>query len=350
MRPRPPVPSSRRTLASLAALLISAALSLGFAPLSTNLVSDVASALTPGGEPCDLEKLSTTGAAVSTASPGVTTASPVSTTSPAVPAVDAAASAASAALPAVKPKLSTVKPKLSTVKPKLSTASPFGLLQSCEGVRPGAPLRTDEGALCTYNFVFTDGRHNYIGTAGHCILEGPRLRSGPLERVERTWPASPRPLANDAQGRRVGEFVYAIRSDLHDFALIRLDPGVAFSPQMCHFGGPTGVNSDLVEESVTLHYYGNGLVVGTLVPARTAIAPSMRDPNIVYAHGAVVPGDSGAGVISADGRAVGNISEAGIGLGPVVEGIATITRIGPQVAAAERMLGVNLKLVTAPLS
>ena len=67
----------------------------------------------------------------------------------------------------------------------------------------------------------------------------PNIRSG-----WRPWAAGSGPVARDGNGNRIGEFAYAILQEPKDFALIRLDSGVAASPQMCHFGGPTGTNSD----------------------------------------------------------------------------------------------------------
>lgn len=41
---------------------------------------------------------------------------------------------------------------------------------------------------------------------------------------------------------------------------------------MCHFGGPTGVNSDQPSGPVVLHHFGQGVAVGDVVPARSAVA------------------------------------------------------------------------------
>ncbi|MDP8960263.1 MAG: S1 family peptidase [Actinomycetota bacterium] len=338
MRPHPLVPSPRRTLATLSALLISAALSLGFAPLSPSLLlGNDAPSSTLAKEPCDVEKVAAAGAAVTTANTLGSTAS-------------SAAHAATPAASTSRPELSSASRKLPAPSPaaKAPADSPVGLLQSCPGVRPGGIVTSDDG-LCTYNFVFTDGVHRYIGTAGHCILEGPQISAGSLPPVERTWTPAAGPVARDVDGNRVGVFVYGIRSDAHDFALIRLDHNVPVNPAMCHFGGPTGINNDLVSETVTLHYYGNGQGVSALAPGRSALALDMSDPNQVPAYGLAVPGDSGAGVISEDGRAVGNISSDVVGLSTIFEGILHIPRITPQIEAAERALGVNLELVTAPL-
>jgi hypothetical protein len=229
-------------------------------------------------------------------------------------------------------------------------ATPVGVAESCPGVRPGATVESDNG-LCTFNFLFngSDGQR-YIGTAGHCIL-GESPFGG--DEGERSWARGSGPVARDGDGNRIGEFAYAILQDPKDFALIRLDPGVAANPQMCHFGGPTGINSDRTSSAVVLHHFGQGVGVGTAVPARSATALGMPDPDHVYAQGAVVPGDSGSGIQSADGRAVGVIVTTGlhlgsIGTGGVDAGTTGVTRLGPQVQRASQVLGAGLTLVTAP--
>jgi hypothetical protein len=229
-------------------------------------------------------------------------------------------------------------------------AAPVGT-GTCPGVRPGAIVNSESGQ-CTFNFLFagTDGRR-YMGTAGHCIL-GESPVGGDVG--EESWAPGQGPVAMDSEGNRIGEFAYAILEDPKDFAVIRLDAGVEASPQMCHFGGPTGVNTDQGSSPVVLNHFGNGLGVGSVLPARSALAIGMPDPDHVYAQGAVVPGDSGSGIISSDGRAVGVIVTTGIhtasfGLGGVDAGLMGVTRLAPQEARAEQVLGVGLTLQTAPL-
>jgi hypothetical protein len=224
-------------------------------------------------------------------------------------------------------------------------APPIGVLESCDGVRPGAVVQSDAGQ-CTFNFLFTgsDGRR-YIGTAGHCILGADG---------EQSWAPGSGPEARDANDQRIGEFAYAVLQDPKDFSLIRLDASVPASPQMCHFGGPTGINQDTPATPVVLNHFGQGLGLGATVPARTAVATAMPDPDHVYADGAIIFGDSGSGIISADGRAVGVIVTVGvhvasIGTSGVDAGLMGITRLAPQVARAEQVLGIGLTLQTAPL-
>jgi hypothetical protein len=229
-------------------------------------------------------------------------------------------------------------------------AAPVGT-GPCPGVRPGAIVQSDAGQ-CTFNFRFngSDGER-YIGTAGHCIL-GDSPIGGDVG--EESWAPGQGPVARDAEGNRIGEFAYAVLEDPKDFALIRLNDGVEASAQMCHFGGPNGTNADRPSSPVVLNHYGNGVGVGDVVPARSALAFGMPDPDHVFAQGAAVPGDSGSGVISDDGRAVGvlvtvGVHSSSIGTGGVDAGVIGMTRIPPQEARAEQVLGTTLNLQTATL-
>ncbi len=211
----------------------------------------------------------------------------------------------------------------------------------CPGVRPGALVYLNKG-LCTLNFLFegSDG-HRYIGTAGHCALDSD---------AEIVYDERRAPPAHDSEDKRIGRVVYALLDDRHDFALIRLDRGIRAKAKMCHFGGPTGINSELTDEPVTLHHYGNGIGIGhaqivdqPVLPARSAIAYGMPDRDRVSAAGVAAFGDSGSGTVDDDGDAVGVL----VAVGPT--GIH-ITRIAPQVIRAERALGVTLELETAAFS
>jgi hypothetical protein len=231
---------------------------------------------------------------------------------------------------------------------EVPAAAPIGVT-ACPGVRPGAIVESDTGQ-CSFNFVFAGGDGaTYIGTAGHCIL-GESPIGGDVG--ETSWTPGTGPEARDATGARIGEFSYAILQDPKDFALIKVDPGVSVSAQVCHFGGPTGINADTPSTPVVLHHYGNGVGLGTVLPARTGVALGMPDPDHVFAEAVALPGDSGSGVISDDGRAVGVLVTVGVhsgsvGSGGVDVGIVGITRLAPQLARAASVLGTSFSLVTA---
>ena len=214
---------------------------------------------------------------------------------------------------------------------------------TCSGVRPGAALLTEQGQ-CSLNFMFhgSDG-DTYMGTAGHCAL-------GVEGSSEMSWDEGEGPPAGDGQGNLIGEFAYAVVDNPRDFALIRLADGVAASPEMCHFGGPTGIDTTLSGSvgPTLLEHYGQGSIVGQVVPGRPLLALSTSDPDIIVAAGVVAPGDSGSGVITTDGRAVGVVVTTGIYLGVPDTGTVGITRLAPQLARAQAVTGVNYTLQTAP--
>ncbi|MHB8507734.1 MAG: chymotrypsin family serine protease [Candidatus Dormibacteria bacterium] len=220
------------------------------------------------------------------------------------------------------------------------SAPPVGVSETCTGVRPGAALNTSL-TYCTWNFMWlgSDGA-TYMGTAGHCILEGTGVE-------ERAWPRGGGPVVSDGPGNRVGEFAYAILTADHryDFGLVRIDQGVEVSPSLCHFGGPVGQDDASTNGPVVLHQFGQGLVVGATVPARTYLATAITDPLETFANGVAAQGDSGSAVIEDDGRALGWIVTLGVGLNPGGDaGTIGIMRVAPHVARASSSLGIRLVL------
>ncbi|MGH7899861.1 MAG: hypothetical protein ACREQQ_18035, partial [Candidatus Binatia bacterium] len=244
--------------------------------------------------------------------------------------------------------------EIPTTSIEVPTALPFGTPTNCSGVRPGALIESDKG-LCTMNFLFQGSNGaRYVGTAGHCILgESPLGGEEVGEFSGAGLAAEVAPLsveARDGAGNRIGDFAYAILSSAagptRDFSLVRLDPSVTANAQICHFGGPTGTNAATPESPVLLHHYGNGLLVGEVLPARTHLALHLSNPDEALALGLALPGDSGAGVISDDGGAVGVLVTVGVNFGiggPAIvdTGIIGITRIAPQVDLAETKLGIS---------
>src|ERR1041385_6137177 len=211
-------------------------------------------------------------------------------------------------------------------------AAPLGT-GTCPGVRPGAIVLTDVGQ-CTLNFLFqgSDGSR-YIGTAGHCIL-GTSPFGGDVG--EMAWAPGTGPVARDAQGNPIGEFAYAILQDPKDFSLIRLDPLVEASAGMCHFGGPTAGNQDLPPPPPPpgLTPLRDRVAAGGGRRARSAVAMGIPSPDHAFADGAAAPGDSGSGVISSDGRAVGvlvtvGVHAASIGSGGLAAGLIGMPRVTP---------------------
>jgi hypothetical protein len=237
------------------------------------------------------------------------------------------------------------------------------VLAGSNGAANAGPITVRPGTYangCTLDFLFTAGDGNrYIGTAGHCFVD---------DGQEQSWPAGDGPTVT-AGGQEIGHAVYAVwnQSALNplpvegdptlaqmDFALVRIDPSVASDPQVCHFGGPTGVNTDDASVATVVHYYGNGEGIGmiqetgTLVlPARTGIATGFEDARVLKLLGLISGGDSGMPIVDDEGRAVGLLSHLG---SPVGSFPIPVSRLAPHVQRAEEVLGLTLTLQTARLT
>jgi hypothetical protein len=217
---------------------------------------------------------------------------------------------------------------------------------ACTGVRPGAVVETPIG-FCTMNFAFRGRKRvRYIGTAGHCIIG----ESG----GEQVWKRRG-PVAKDIDGKPIGRFAYGVLDPYgeDDFSLIRLNKGIKPNPAICHFGGPTGINRDLSSRPQGFNFYGRGVAVSSLAPARQIFALNLTEQDHVVANGIAVPGDSGGPVTSRDGRAVGLLVSGGVWVGaigtPTPEvGTVDVIRLGPQVDRAASMMSERLRLLTAP--
>jgi hypothetical protein len=231
--------------------------------------------------------------------------------------------------------LETISPEGCTYLTGPDSATPVGV-GSCSGVRPGAGFSA-AGAGCSLNFVFTDEAGNeYIGTAGHCYVPGGS---------DVTWAPGAGPFARQ-DGSTFGHAVFAVLKPGYDFALIRLADGVIADPSMCHFGGPTSLYDAFDSTPLVLHQYGRGIVLGDTVPGRSGFTVTGGNDNMITAYLPVTFGDSGSGVIDSDGRAMGvAVAISANPLGPTV-----ISRLDVGLALAEQRLGIDLTLVTAPLS
>lgn len=159
----------------------------------------------------------------------------------------------------------------------------------------------------------------------------------------RVWARRTGPTIRSDSGAVIGEGAYANFVEHYDFGLIRLKPGVKASAQMCHFGGPIGLEEGFTAPAV-LEHYGQATTISAVAPGRTAVAVEGGDAYTIHAFGAGWFGDSGSGVMHS-GRAVG-VLEA-LDLVPVT-GEMRIMRLLPQLEVAQDALRIHLKLQTAP--
>lgn len=205
-------------------------------------------------------------------------------------------------------------------------------------IRPGVQIQTGRN-VCTSNFLFEDMDTGdlFLGLAGHCVdfvrqpatiygIDGSRVTTGEVA------------YAND---HRVGN---------QDFALVHIpdataaddrDPGeILVHPAVLHFGGPTGLaNSSNLTTGEHIVAYGNSEVRSAATdPAWEALLQvdgipvllnlaGLGETNPTKAHEGYVtgpgeessqavlptamPGDSGSGILDAQGQALGVFDEAG---------------------------------------
>ncbi len=218
---------------------------------------------------------------------------------------------------------------------------PFGT-EGCAGVRPGAGLESGN-ELCTFGFLFQGSdRRRYVATAGHCAFDpDPDVTVGKTQ----TWRAGTGPVVKDSTGKPIGRFAYATMSgEFKDFALVRIDSRVPSSPQMCHFGGPVRLTTEVANDDVQVHHYGQGTVIGDVVPARTGDAfYGLYRADYIYFYGAAYEGDSGSPVTDASGNAVGIVTD----LTTPFTGNVGVNRLAGHLAAAAKALRIKLTLLTA---
>lgn len=190
-------------------------------------------------------------------------------------------------------------------------------------IRPGASLNNGG---CTANFVFTspDNSIVYLGTAAHCFstsgnteTNGCRAGTEPLGTTMEVHGAS-----------RPAVLVYSSWVSMHerkesdadacaynDFALLQLDPVdyPLVSPAMYKYGGPTGIaDGNAIGELDKVLTYGNS----GLRPRDSPLSPKEGYVSFspgsgwsmdIYTFSPGVPGDSGSGVLTADGQAIGDL-------------------------------------------
>lgn len=219
-----------------------------------------------------------------------------------------------------------------------------GFVRECPVLHPGDPVSLGEGTRCTLNFLWrgSDG-HRYMGTAGHCAHKtdlGGRVASG----------------SGSLIGRLAYEF-WDTRSRGADFALVRLDRAVKASPQVQHWGGPTGLYLAMTDQPQILRMAGQAAGLSYIAPDRELLATAVTQPQEIRFLGPVSGNDSGAPVTTETGLAVGWTveladSEVPLRTSPsngVEVGGSTIVRIDPAVRLAEKALGIRLTLQKAPL-
>ncbi len=185
-------------------------------------------------------------------------------------------------------------------------------------IHPGV-VTTTEGAQCTSNFIYTDGTDVFIGMAAHCAGTGPATATNGCN-------AESLPLGTEVTvdgAEHPGELVYSSwlamqaaeetdpnACEYNDFALVELHPDDVdnVTTSVPVFGGPTGLDTDGTEAGERIYTYGNSPLRAGLLSTKTGFSSGTIAEG--WAHTVVtltpgVPGDSGSGVMDAEGEAIG---------------------------------------------
>jgi hypothetical protein len=210
------------------------------------------------------------------------------------------------------------------------------------GVHPGVQVRT-AGAQCTANFVYTGGGHVYLGQAAHCS------GTGSADQTNGCTSAS-LPLGTPVQisgASKPGKLVYnswlamqkVHESDpdacaYNDLALVEIDPADVgtVSPAVPFFGGPVGVDPDGTAPGERVASYGNSELRGGVPVLSPKIGTSLGDQGHGWSHVVAtvtpgIPGDSGSGFLSADGRALGILSTLNFTPAPGTNGVGDLAKM-----------------------
>ena len=226
-------------------------------------------------------------------------------------------------------------------------------------IRPGARVVAAHLA-CTANFLFRspDNRSLYLGVASHCF------GLDPAEAVDVGTPVT------IAGIRNAGTVAYSgwahDEADDNDFGLVLLSNSPAVrarvSPAMLYYGGPTQMGATVdVESGDLVMTYGNSVQRDEDDPENPREGYVVREDSGLFAvltEQGGVPGDSGSGLMTFDGQAVGILST---GVVPDVTSSLPLLNQAPSVnyyceldlvlvkmATADPALA-NLQLVTWPL-
>ena len=244
-------------------------------------------------------------------------------------------------------------------------------------IHPGTMMYTD-GAQCTANFVYTDASANvYVGYAAHCAgtgsstdTDGCKTDSLPLgTKVDFTNDGN---LASEGTIVGHGTLVYSSWITEHklgttdantcaynDLALVKVDAADVgkVNPSVPFWGGPTGIDTDGTAAGDRVYTYGNSSLRAGLSPLSPHTGVSLGDDaadggwsHPLYTITPGIPGDSGSGFMSADGKAIGVLSTLGLAPLPASNNIGDLAK---ELAFAQQNSGISgLQLVngTEPFS
>jgi hypothetical protein len=232
------------------------------------------------------------------------------------------------------PNLALPAPAAPVAAPDLATALGGGL-------HPGVQMRTN-GAQCTANFVYTGGGKTYLGQAAHCSgtgsadeTNGCTSKSLPLGTpVEISGASKPGKLAyNSWIAMQTDGEKNPDACNYNDLALVQVDPAdvAKVSPTVPFFGGPTGVDGAGTTPGERVASYGNSELRGGVPALSPKFGTSLGDQAHGWSHTVTtltpgIPGDSGSGFLSPDGKALGVLSTLSLAPAPGSNGVGDLAK------------------------
>ena len=213
-------------------------------------------------------------------------------------------------------------------------------------IRPGVEISSRNGS-CTSNFLYAENSVTvYIGVAAHCFSEDTNSGIDPCNTRNEAIGFAGITIENAS---RPGTLAYSSWSamqqrgetpgsdvcSLNDFALVQIHPDdlANIHPAAIGFGGPVALFTGLAAVGDTVYSYGQSAAHGgvndleekrgritRIVGGGLGYRISTDSPGL--------PGDSGSAVLHQDGRALGVLSDVGVGIGlaPVSNGVVNLER------------------------
>lgn len=259
---------------------------------------------------------------------------------------------------------------LATAAPATAaTASTWAPADTAQ-IHPGTMMYTD-GAQCTANFVYTDSSANvYVGYAAHCAGTGSSTDTDGCKTD--SLPLGTKVTFNEGgslvdEGTQVGSGTLVYSSWLtekklgttdpntcayNDLALVKVDAQDVskVNPSVPFWGGPTGIDTDGTAAGDDVYTYGNSSLRGGVSALSPHQGKSVGDDpadggwsHPVYTVTPGIPGDSGSGFMSADGKALGVLSTVAIAPLAGSNGVGDLAK---ELAFAQQNSGISgLQLV-----
>ncbi|WP_036569999.1 hypothetical protein [Nocardioides sp. URHA0032] len=257
-----------------------------------------------------------------------------------------------------------------------ASAAPTWAPADTAQIHPGTMMYT-EGAQCTANFVYTDGAGTvYVGYAAHCAGTGSSTDTNGC--TTQSLPLGTKVTFNEGgslidEGTQVGTGTLAYSSwdamkkagetdpntcAYNDLALVKVDAADVskVNPSIPFWGGPTGIDTNGTAAGDRVYTYGNSSLragVAALSP-HTGISLGDQAADGGWSHPLYtvtpgIPGDSGSGFVSADGKAIGVLSTLGLAPLPASNNIGDIAK-EIAYASSHGVSGLQLVNGTEPFS